>query len=92
MMKTHGEVIREIRTNKGVSQKAVYSDIISKSYAIEFEKGTHEISLRLFEQILERLMISIDEFTISIEVIAYRSMMNFLRIMQRQEIVMISTH
>lgn len=61
-MKTYGEVIREIRTNKGLSQKAIYSNIISKSYAIEFEKGTHDISLRLFEQILERLMMSIDEF------------------------------
>lgn len=61
-MKPYGEVIREIRMSKGVSQKAVYSNIISKSYAIEFEKGTHDISLRLFEQILERLMLSIDEF------------------------------
>lgn len=62
MTTTYGEVIRRIRTNKGLSQKAVYSSIISKSYAIEFEKGKHDISLRLFEQILDGLMIDIDEF------------------------------
>lgn len=53
---------REIRTNKGLSQKEIYSGIISKSYAIEFEKGNHDISLRLLDQILDRLMMDIDEF------------------------------
>ena len=33
-----GPKIREIRISKGYSQKAIYQDIISKSYAIEFEK------------------------------------------------------
>lgn len=61
-MQTYGEVIRYIRTNKGLTQKEVYLNIISKSYAIEFEKGNHDISLRLLEQILDRLMMEIDEF------------------------------
>lgn len=61
-LKTYGEVIRNIRTNKGLSQKKLYSGIISKSYAIEFEKGNHDISLRLIDQILDRLMMDIDEF------------------------------
>jgi HTH-type transcriptional regulator, pheromone-responsive regulator len=61
-LNTYGEVVRNIRTNKGLSQKEVYLDIISKSYAIEFEKGNHEITLRLLEQILNRLMMGIDEF------------------------------
>ncbi|MGX7419856.1 Rgg family transcriptional regulator [Carnobacterium gallinarum] len=61
-MKTYGEVIRDIRLNKGLKQKDVYHEIISKSYAIDFEKGNHDISLRLMEQIVQRLMISLDEF------------------------------
>jgi len=61
-LKTYGEVIRNIRTNKGLTQKEVYLNIISKSYAIEFEKGNHDLSLGLLEQILDRLMMEIDEF------------------------------
>ncbi|WP_314586903.1 Rgg family transcriptional regulator [Paenibacillus terrigena] len=58
----YGETIRNIRIAKGLSQKKVYEDIISKSYAIAFEQGAHDISLRIFIQILDRLMIDIDEF------------------------------
>lgn len=61
-MNSYGEVVRKIRINKGLSQKEVYLNIISKSYAIEFEKGNHDISLKLFEQILDRLIMDIDEF------------------------------
>ncbi|EOH95026.1 transcriptional activator, Rgg/GadR/MutR family domain-containing protein [Enterococcus haemoperoxidus ATCC BAA-382] len=61
-MKNYGLTIRKIRLNKGYSQKEVYTDIITKSYAIEFEQGKHDISLFLFMQILDRLMVDIDEF------------------------------
>ncbi|EDN9990431.1 transcriptional regulator, partial [Listeria monocytogenes] len=43
-MISYGELIRQIRQSKKISQKEVYTGIISKSYAIEFEKGTHAIS------------------------------------------------
>ncbi|MFM2490568.1 helix-turn-helix transcriptional regulator [Enterococcus avium] len=43
----HGEVVRKIRLSKGLTQKEVYLGIVSKSYAIEFEKGNHSISATL---------------------------------------------
>ncbi|MGM0173018.1 helix-turn-helix domain-containing protein [Enterococcus sp. DIV0800] len=58
----HGEVVRKIRINKGLTQKEVYSGIVSKSYAIEFEKGNHSISATLLLDILERVSIDMDEF------------------------------
>lgn len=61
-MKGYGEAIRAIRISKGLKLKDVYSDILSKSYSISFEKGNHEISLRLLENILDRLLLNIDEF------------------------------
>lgn len=61
-MSSYGETIRKIRLDKGLSQKALYTGILSKSYAIEFEKGKHEISLKRIEQLLNQLMVPIDEF------------------------------
>ncbi|MEC5316870.1 helix-turn-helix domain-containing protein [Enterococcus casseliflavus] len=57
-----GETIREIRLKKGFSQKEVYRNIISKSYAIEFEKGKHNISSDVLIKILENLSMDISEF------------------------------
>ncbi|MCD2246791.1 Rgg family transcriptional regulator [Listeria marthii] len=61
-MVAYGELIREVRLSKGLTQKEVYTGIISKSYAIGFEKGKHDITLGLFEEILKRVMLSSDEF------------------------------
>ncbi|AHI56476.1 helix-turn-helix domain-containing protein [Listeria ivanovii] len=61
-MNKYGKVVRDIRISKGISQKKLYEGIISKSYAIEFEKGAHEISLNLFEKILTRINMNMDEF------------------------------
>ncbi|EAF4423245.1 Rgg/GadR/MutR family transcriptional regulator, partial [Listeria monocytogenes] len=61
-MGSYGELIREIRLSKGLTQKEVYTGIISRSYAIGFEKGKHEITLSLFEEILKRIMVPLDEF------------------------------
>lgn len=61
-MPSYGETIRKIRLDKGISQKALYTGILSKSYAIEFEKGKHEISLKRIEQILDQLIVPLDEF------------------------------
>lgn len=58
----YGEKIREIRISKRLSQKEVYWGILSKSYAIEFEKGKHNISAVLLIEILEQLFMDIDEF------------------------------
>ncbi|PLS33739.1 Rgg family transcriptional regulator [Carnobacterium maltaromaticum] len=61
-MNNYGKVLRDIRISKGLSQKEIYSGIISKSYASAFEKGNHDIALILFEKILIRVNVSLDEF------------------------------
>lgn len=61
-MKGYGETVRDIRISKGLKLKDVYLNILSKSYSIDFEKGNHEISLRLIEEILARLLLTLDEF------------------------------
>ena len=58
----YGEAIRKIRLKKGFSQKEVYGNVISKSYAIEFEKGKHQIAANSLIQILDNLSMDIDEF------------------------------
>ena len=58
----YGQLIRQIRLEKGFSQKETYIDIITKSYSIEFEKGNHDLSFKLLEQVLERLMVDMEEF------------------------------
>lgn len=58
----YGETIRKIRLKKGFSQKEVYGDVISKSYAIEFEKGKHQMSANILIQVLDNISMDIDEF------------------------------
>ena len=61
-MRKYGETIRKIRVGKGIKQSELYKDLISKSYAINFEQGKHDISFSLLEEILDRLLVSVDEF------------------------------
>lgn len=58
----YGKTVRDIRISKGIHQKDLYDNIISKSFAIEFEKGKHDITLSLFEKILKRMNMDLDEF------------------------------
>ena len=51
----------QIRLSKGFSHKEIYTGILSKSFAIDFEKGLYDIKFNLMLKILERLMISVDE-------------------------------
>ncbi|MFV0559485.1 MAG: Rgg/GadR/MutR family transcriptional regulator [Enterococcus sp.] len=57
-----GKTFRAIRLSKGLQQKEIYSGILSKSYAIEFEKGKHNISATLLLSLLERISVEYDEF------------------------------
>ena len=61
-MEAYGTTIRDIRIGKGIKQNELYQNLISKSYAINFEQGKHDISFSLLEQILDRLSVSLDEF------------------------------
>lgn len=60
-METYGITIRKIRLSKGFSHKEIYTGILSKSFAIDFEKGMYDIKFNLMLRILDRLMISVDE-------------------------------
>ncbi|WP_041138823.1 Rgg/GadR/MutR family transcriptional regulator [Beduini massiliensis] len=60
-MEKYGCTIRKIRLSKGFSQKEIYTGILSKSYAIDFEKGNYDIKFSVMLQILQRLMVSVDE-------------------------------
>ncbi|MGX6979939.1 Rgg family transcriptional regulator [Vagococcus elongatus] len=57
----YGPTIRDIRLNKGYSHKEIYTGILSKSYAIPFEKGEHDLTVSKLEKILERLELSYEE-------------------------------
>lgn len=61
-MTTYGATVRQIRLNKGFSQKEIYTGIVSKSYAIEFEKGKHDMSISHFIAVLDRLHLKFQEF------------------------------
>lgn len=60
-MKTYGTTIRKIRLHKGYSQKEIYTGVISKAYAIEFEKGHHDMTVSLFMEVLHRLNLDFSE-------------------------------
>ena len=60
-MENYGITIRQIRLSKGFSHKEIYTGILSKSFAIDFEKGLYDIKFHLMLKILDRLMISVDE-------------------------------
>ncbi len=57
-----GETVRKIRLIKGLSQKQVYSGIISRSFANRFESGENDIQAGKLFQILDNLAISPNEF------------------------------
>ena len=62
MESNYGKVVRDIRLNKGYSQKYLYSGIVSKTYAIDFEKGLHDMSVTKFMDVLARLDMGYKEF------------------------------
>ena len=61
-MKMYGETLRGIRKQKGLSMQELAEGICSVSFLSKFERGHSDIALGLFTRILEKLMVSIDEF------------------------------
>lgn len=59
-----GPTIKKIRMIKGLSQKQVYANIISRSFANRLESGTNDIQAEKFLLILDNLGISPSEFHI----------------------------
>ncbi len=61
-MKAYGETLRHIRENKGLTMKELADGICSISFLSKFERGDSDITLGLFTRVLEKLMMSFDEF------------------------------
>ncbi|MBB2480559.1 helix-turn-helix domain-containing protein [Bacillus sp. APMAM] len=61
-MVPYGETLRQIRVQKGLTMKELADGICSVSFLSKFERGDSDITLGLFTKILEKLMLSFDEF------------------------------
>jgi len=61
-MEELGTTIKQIRQAKGLTQKEVYSGIVSRSFATRLENGDHDITATKLFDILERLGVTANEF------------------------------
>ncbi|GGA72437.1 helix-turn-helix domain-containing protein [Ornithinibacillus halotolerans] len=61
-MITYGKTLREIRKQKGVTLKELADGICSVSFLSKFETDASDITLGLFTRILDKLMLTMDEF------------------------------
>ena len=61
-MQPIGTTLKQIRQAKGFTQKDVYGDIISRSFAIRLESGQHDLTAGKLFLILDRLGVSANEF------------------------------
>lgn len=61
-MQPIGTTLKQIRQAKGFTQKDVYGDIISRSFAIRLEGGRHDLAAGKLFMILDRLGVSANEF------------------------------
>lgn len=61
-MNPYGKTIREIRLNKGMTQKEIYLGVVTRSFYAKFEKGEYDISASKFAKMLDQLAISFEEF------------------------------
>jgi len=57
-----GITIKQLRLAKGLTQAAIYSGIVSRSFASRFESGHNDISASKLFEILDNLAVSVDEF------------------------------
>lgn len=61
-MKNYGEVFREIRQSRNLSQEYVAGEVISVSQVSKFERGNHGISLDKFLYMIEKVGMTLGEF------------------------------
>ncbi|MEN2467370.1 helix-turn-helix domain-containing protein [Ornithinibacillus sp. JPR2-1] len=61
-MRSYGETFRIIRKQKGVTMKELADGVCSISFLSKFERGDSDITLGIFTRILDKLMLSMDEF------------------------------
>ncbi|KRL05691.1 helix-turn-helix domain-containing protein [Liquorilactobacillus oeni] len=60
-MKT-GELVKDIRTAKGIKAKTIYDNLLSRSMYYKYESGLVETTADTFLSILDRLNVGADEF------------------------------
>lgn len=60
-MENLGPTIRQLRLAKGVSQKAVYGGVVSRSFATRFERGANDIGATKLFALLDNLGLGADE-------------------------------
>lgn len=58
----YGSTIKTIRKEKGITQKEVYTGVVSKTFYSDFEAGKYSISMDKFQGLLQNLNISYEEF------------------------------
>ncbi|SFH63164.1 helix-turn-helix domain-containing protein [Pisciglobus halotolerans] len=63
MKRNYGKVLRKLREEKGYSLRQVSKGILSASFLSKFERGESDISLSHFLRIIDRLNITLDEFS-----------------------------
>lgn len=61
-MNDYGNTFRTFRKNKGYTLKQVASGIVSVSFLSKFERGDSDISFSMMVKLLERMMITYEEF------------------------------
>lgn len=61
-MRSYGETFRIIRKQKGLTMKELADGVCSISFLSKFERGDSDITLGIFTRILDKLMLSMDEF------------------------------
>lgn len=57
-----GQTVRTIRLNKNIKSSIAYKDILSRSVAINFEKGLADTTVNKFFKIIDNLHITLEEF------------------------------
>lgn len=61
-MNDYGNTFRTFRKNKGYTLKQVASGIVSVSFLSKFERGDSDISFSMMVKLLERMMVTYEEF------------------------------
>ncbi|MGX7420247.1 Rgg family transcriptional regulator [Carnobacterium gallinarum] len=79
MKRMPGEVFKEFRISKHETLNSVAKDIVSVSQLSKFERGKNEITLLKFYKLLERINVSIEEFTLSLNLYETDSFIDILK-------------
>lgn len=58
----YGPIIKKIRCEKRLTQKEIYSGIVSRSFCAKLERGEYSIEITKFHLILEHLTLTFEEF------------------------------